>query len=167
MPQIGTMKRGREIGKVPHHLFVWTRCPNCNKEWWQNRIQSYHPSYTGWCRKCSNRRNGLIQGPKNKKLGRKITSGGYIEIVIKPDNPYYKMVQKTGYIEEHRLVMAQSMGRCLSSWEWVHHKDGKKTNNAKSNLKLVDKNSHKIGFADAYQKGYENGYADAKNINEN
>jgi hypothetical protein len=46
---------------------------------------------------------------------------------------------KTGgsrYVLEHRLVMAQKLGRCLTESETVHHKDLDHSNNVIGNLQL-------------------------------
>jgi len=59
----------------------------------------------------------------------------YIEIRVRPDDPYYAMANN-GYILEHRLVMARRLGRCLEPWEIVHHIDGNRGHNDYSNLEL-------------------------------
>jgi len=158
MPQLGEQKRGREIGKTPNHLFIWSACKKCKQERWVDQQQIQDKRYLGWCRKCGNYRNGMVQGRKNKKRGRKKTSTGYIEILLKPNDPFRSMALRSGYVKEHRYIIAQHMGRCLYPGEVVHHKDGNKTNNDLSNLEIVNKYNHKIGFADAYQKGYKDGY---------
>ena len=164
MPEIGEKKRGREIGKVPTHLFVWSACKNCKTERWINESQTKDKRYLGWCRKCGNRRNGLIQGKKNKERsnGRRMTSRGYVDILLESEDQFYSMAMKSGYVKEHRYVMAKKIGRCLFPEEMVHHKDGNKTNNIPSNLELVTKYTHKIGFSYAYNKGYRDGYLEAK-----
>ena len=50
---------------------------------------------------------------------------GYIYVHIYPDNRFYCMAQKGGWVAEHRVVMAQHLGRPLEPWEIVHHKGNK------------------------------------------
>lgn len=45
-------------------------------------------------------------------------------------------------VEEHRLVMAEYLGRPLLSHEWIHHKDGDKRNNVISNLEITTASHH-------------------------
>lgn len=60
-------------------------------------------------------------------------------IKIQEDNPYYPMSYK-GYISPPRYAMAQHLGRCLGSDEFIYHIDGNPMNSDIDNLKLV---SHK------------------------
>jgi DNA invertase Pin-like site-specific DNA recombinase len=46
------------------------------------------------------------------------------------------MQNRNGYVLEHRLVMARSLGRALLATETVHHIDGDRSNNALGNLQL-------------------------------
>lgn len=56
------------------------------------------------------------------------------------------MARKDGMVRQHRLVMAQRIGRDLFPWEVVHHKDHDPKNNAPENLELWPSNyAHKLG----------------------
>jgi hypothetical protein len=56
------------------------------------------------------------------------------------------MARADGYLMEHRLVMAEWMGRLLSRTEVVNHIDHDPSNNARSNLELWPTNAdHKRG----------------------
>lgn len=56
------------------------------------------------------------------------------------------MARKDGYIMEHRLVMAQTMGRMLTRTEVVHHIDHKPGNNSPENLMLFSTNAEHKRF---------------------
>ena len=68
--------------------------------------------------------------------GGRVKYGEYIGVMVDRDDPMRCMAHKTGYVLEHRLVMARNLGRPLSPHETVHHIDDDKTNNDLSNLQL-------------------------------
>lgn len=70
-------------------------------------------------------RSVALQGeyrPGTHWNGGRRKSDGYIDILVREDNPFYSMANKQGYIPEHRLVMAQHLGRPLLRTEIVHHR---------------------------------------------
>jgi uncharacterized protein YndB with AHSA1/START domain len=52
------------------------------------------------------------------------------------------MANSTGYVYEHRLVLAAALGRFLCTDEHVHHIDGDPLNNAPENLIVVTAGQH-------------------------
>jgi len=64
------------------------------------------------------------------------TSSGYVIRILEPTHPYYDMTQATGYVREHRLVMAEYLKRSLYTWESVHHINGNRQDNRIENLQL-------------------------------
>jgi len=87
---------------------------------------------------------------------------GYALVALDIDDPLFCMTQTNGYVYEHRLVMARKLGRPLTRYETVHHRNSKdKTNNDPSNLQLrwgnhgkgaamrcLDCGSDNLGFED-------------------
>lgn len=70
------------------------------------------------------------------KGGRYRGRGGYIFVQVDADSPFAEMCNTQGYVQEHRLVMAEQMGRPLKSWETVHHINDIKDDNKPKNLQL-------------------------------
>lgn len=68
--------------------------------------------------------------------GGRVKIRAYDAMYVPPDSPYAPMRNTGGYVLEHRLVMAQHLGRPLYPWETVHHIDGDKANNQIENLQL-------------------------------
>jgi transposase-like protein len=62
--------------------------------------------------------------------------GGYMQVFLPLTDPLACMRGFSGYVLEHRLVMARKLDRPLTPDETVHHIDGNPSNNAPSNLQL-------------------------------
>ena len=70
------------------------------------------------------------------KGGRCAAPGGYIQVWVSSDDPLNCMAQRNGYVMEHRLVMARSLGRPLLPDETIHHHNGDRKDNKLNNLQL-------------------------------
>jgi hypothetical protein len=147
VPELGDIARARDVGiGQSYHKAMWHACVTCTKERWVLLRRGEPQSQR--CYECSRSYPGRIKtvhrGPAHWKWngGRSVMKNGYIEVWVSPDDPLFAMAGKDGYVYEHRIVVARSLGRCLSSDEEVHHLDGDKHNNAPSNLELLTKSEH-------------------------
>jgi hypothetical protein len=71
---------------------------------------------------------------------------GYKYVYVTSDNPYFSMARhdrpnakSSGYIPEHRLIMAQHLGKVLKDTEVVHHINHIRDDNRIENLELMER----------------------------
>lgn len=117
----------RRLGKVSDDPLLssvggrkksWCLVPSCDRQHFAKGYCERH--YQRW-RKHGDP-NTILVGPRG---GGSIDGNGYRTVHV-PDHPN---ALKSGRILEHRLVMAQSLGRPLLPNENVHHKNGDRTDN--------------------------------------
>ena len=127
-----TDKWGNQLVEVP--------CAICGRIKIQRR-SAFKKGLNPLCRSCGGR-EGMNKRPRT---GRKVDKiSGYVRVVVHPDDPLRVMAHKSGWCLEHRLVMARHLGRPLLKTEFVHHKNGIKTDNRIENLELVSRQNHAI-----------------------
>ena len=140
MLRLGEIKRDARRQKLILHA-----CIDCGKERWVRYCVKEERPYNERCCSC-NVHN--IHYKEGKRKNRK----GYIEILLRPDDFFYPMVRPSqrrgkwgGYVAEHRLVVAKALGRCLHTWELVHHKNNcpKDDNRYPETLQLVTDDRHR------------------------
>jgi hypothetical protein len=82
------------------------------------------------------RRVALYDMPKTlKNVGYRVDSTRYIVLNL----PNHPMADKNGKVAEHRIVMAEHLGRWLTKGENVHHINGNRQDNRIKNLELWSK----------------------------
>lgn len=143
MPVVGETQIGKAIGFKSNSVHIYAACMECGKERWVPLRKGKPESLR--CRPCGTKGNGPKgRGPGNPRWngGRSVTIAGYIELWIDSSSQFFPMAGKEGYILEHRLVMAQHIGRCLTSDEDVHHVNENKKDNRIENLELLSRNEH-------------------------
>ena len=151
MPEIGEVRQGFEIGYKTHPKRIWSACIDCGKKRWVKFINDEAIHFL--CRSCAGKRRGMKNGNQHPNWKGGITyQCGYRVVKVEPDDFFFSMTNAKGYVFEHRLVVAKAIGRCLHSWEIVHHKhnkypagsiEDKRDNRYPENLQLVTDDRHR------------------------
>lgn len=148
------------------------KCKNCGQARRVLPSRLRLATYTGLCNTCYRYGRRGSNNP-NWTGGRQETSMGYILVYLSPIDFFSPMAQKSGYVLEHRLVMARHLNRCLLCWEVVHHKNSNPQDNRLENLELLTVKRHmpsmqlsryiKQRIDEAYQRGLVDGRKEAIN----
>ena len=141
---------------------ILVACRQCGKERWVNNTFLSKSYYTGLCQDCARRSRVGRRNPGWKQGQYRCL--GYVLVKVYPDDFFYPMVQKRGYVKRSRLVMAKHLGRCLARWEHIHHLNGIKDDDGIENLELTSGSEHMRGHTKGYKDGYRRGLIDGKGI---
>jgi len=139
-PKVGEIRSGKDLSYKYGGRYIYIACPDCGKGKWMKR-RDYERGLHLLCPACAIKKSPLL-GQKGGsehcqwKGGRIKTPQGYIRVWLDPNSELYEMADKQGYVYEHRLVMAQHLGRCLLPSEVVHHINGMRDDNRIENLEL-------------------------------
>jgi hypothetical protein len=151
MTLLGTIVSGSTINRHRESNYMWTACVDCGETRWVKCAKRSKQVRNARCRRCagicsakSRRKEAYHRGAGNSawKGGRLVASNNYIYVWLEESSPYFPMATHNGYVMEHRLIIAQSIGRCLLRTEHVHHKNGMKDDNRIENLQLVSQADH-------------------------
>jgi endogenous inhibitor of DNA gyrase (YacG/DUF329 family)/uncharacterized protein (DUF1330 family) len=108
-------------------------CEECQTPFAKHRTR---PQIARFCSKtCANRWTARNRATTK---GYTIDPKGY-KLIRAPQHP---MATREGYVMEHRLVMAEHLGRMLTTNEVVHHLNGDKQDNRIENLVVMEKQKH-------------------------
>lgn len=142
-----SIRTAKELGRKGTYKYTWAACENCGKERWVaiKRGQNRNPL----CHYCALQQNRQISVSgelnPNWRGGRTLTDG-YVTLFVPRESLYYTMAEKNGRIKEHRLVMAKHLGRCLETWEIVHHFNRNRSDNRIENLELLPNASQHVAL---------------------
>ena len=136
--KLGEIRKAKGIGQKGRDSYIWSACLDCGKERWVV-LRHGEPRDT-YCHSCSNKVSQKVGELSWKWRGGKYKDKGYVFMYTSPDDFFFPMATKNGYVREHRLVMAKHLKRCLLPWEIVHHRNGIKDDNRLENLELIGTN---------------------------
>jgi endogenous inhibitor of DNA gyrase (YacG/DUF329 family) len=167
---ISKNKKGKVIPPELCEGKVLITCPVCGKNVWEfrrtlKRVETptcsrqcngvlrgeewrkhAHKGRANWTKESEQKLVERMTGENNPAWKGGVTyfkkKGNYTGVkYVRCPEPFLPMARKDGYVMEHRLIVAQHLGRMLKRTEVVHHIDHDPTNNDPANLMLFPSNS--------------------------
>lgn len=141
-PRVGDTARASAIGMAGRFIYIYATCPECKTNRWTRMRYKDSP-----CPACAAKIHNSRHGAEHPRWKGGIKrSRGYTYVLIPTDSPFASMggrrYRGSIIVAEHRLVVAQILGRPLTRYEVVHHINGIKSDNRPENLQLLNEHEH-------------------------
>lgn len=154
MAQMSCAVCGLEVWK-PRAWLARAESPVCSRQCggvlrgqdWAKHAHKGRASWTAaseesFRQKMSGEKNPAWKGGVMKRRSHGNHAGA---IYVRCPAAFLSMARADGYVMEHRLIVAEALGRCLTRSEVVHHKNHQSRDNRRENLQLFASNSdHKL-----------------------
>lgn len=139
---LADVRTAKELGKVGNYRYAFVPCVDCGSFRWVALKRNAPRSYR--CHSCANKRHTarFQETNPNWRGGRNVEKDGYVTCSIPKTSPYVSMADSIGRVREHRLVMAEYLGRPIETWEVVHHINRNRSDNRIENLELLPNAAH-------------------------
>jgi hypothetical protein len=113
-------------------------CKQCGKTDYVFKCQKDRPFCSMECKNIS--QSASNRGDKHPGWkGGRVYSHGYI---VSSGMHTHPMADSRGQVREHRLIMAEYLGRNIEPWEDVHHINGIRDDNRIENLEVLNHRDH-------------------------
>lgn len=124
-------------------------CLNCGNKWKSSSTKKYCTRSCYFSSKEFSLRMSKLRQSEKGKTKKPYAMDRNYKMIFLPNHP---MTHTKGYVYEHRLVMAEKLGRLLSSNELVHHINHNQGDNRPENLKLVTRKNHMSNHQDYFDR---------------
>lgn len=167
---LSAKRRGQGVKPLAERKGAMIVCPYCGREVWKPAAWLRKTKAGGYCSRSCRAKHATAplltrhaaNGKGKKRPGKGLagernpawkggvtyfkTHGNYTGVkYVRCPPELIGMARKDGYVMEHRLFVAQAIGRLLLRSEVVHHEDHNPANNALDNLQLFATNrDHKL-----------------------